>query len=156
MVLRETDEGSASANMEVQWKPVFSTASVLAAQFDNLFAGAASRRLYLGEESGLVGFPNYYYSGKARVLFSAEQRLFPSFELGTIVPAFAVFVNAGNAYAAYNQVDLHDLHYAAGISLRLGASRSVQKIINHIDVAWPIGEKNLGSWSWGILATASL
>ena len=40
------------------------------------------------------------------------------------------------------------MHYAVGIGLRLGASRSVQKVVNKINIAWPIGEKNLGPWSF--------
>jgi len=86
--------------------------------------------------------------GKARVLLTAEQRYFPPFEFGTLVPAFAAFVDAGNTYSAYDSVDVRDLHYSVGIGLRLGASRSVQKVVNHIDVSWPINEKNLGPWSF--------
>jgi hypothetical protein len=53
-------------------------------------------------------------------------------------------------------VDLDDLHYGVGLGLRLGATRSTQKVVNHINVVWPIGEKNLDSWSWGIRASKSL
>jgi hypothetical protein len=150
------DNGSTSTYAEGQWKPMVYTATVMTAQYDNLFASTASQRLYLGEESGLIGFPNFYYSGKARVLFAAEQRLFPPFEMGTLVPAFAVFLNAGNTYSAYDAVDLNQLHYGIGVGLRLGATRSVQKVVNHINVMWPLGEKNLDSWSWGITASKSL
>ena len=142
------DNGSTTASAEAQWKPFTFTSSVLTGQYDNLFAAAPSQRLYLGGESGLNGFPNYYFSGKARVLLSAEQRYFPPFEFGTLVPAFAVFLNAGNTWSAYNGVDMHNLHYAAGLGLRLGQSRSVQKVVNHLDISWPLGEENLGPWSF--------
>ncbi len=142
------DNGAASAYAEGQWKPVSFLSTVLSGQYDELFAVQPSQQLYLGGESGLNGFPNYYYVGKARVLLTAEQRYFPPFEFGTLVPAFAAFVNAGNTYSAYDSVDVRNLHYAVGIGLRLGASRSVQKVMNHIDLAWPIGERNLGPWSF--------
>src|SRR5262249_20091669 len=141
------DEGTTSAAAELQWKPVYAFSTVANAQYDNLFAATPGQQLYLGGESGLNGFPDYYYAGKARLLLTAEQRYFPPFEFGTVVPAFAAFVNAGNTYGAYDSMNPRDLHYAVGIGLRLGYSRSVQKVVNHIDLAWPIGEKNLGPWS---------
>ncbi len=149
-------DGTTSENLEVQWKPMLFTSSVISGQYDHLFANTGSQLLPLGEESGLIGFPNFYYSGKARFLGSIEQRFFPPFEMGTVVPALAVFLNAGNTFSSYETVDLRDLHYALGLGLRLGATRSVQKVINHINVVWPLGEKNLDSWSWGIRASKNL
>jgi hypothetical protein len=142
--------------VELQWKPLPITATVATAHYDGLLAAPAVRRLHLGEESGLLGFPNFYYSGKVRTLFAAEQRLFPPFEFGTLVPAFALFLNAGNAYSSHQAVDAAGLHYALGIGLRLGATRSVQKVVNHVNLVWPLGEKNLDSWLWGIRASKSL
>jgi len=142
------DNGSTFAYAEGQWKPVSFLSTVVSGQYNNLFAVQNSQQLYLGGESGLNGYPDYYYVGKARVLLTAEQRYFPPFEFGTLVPAFAAFVDAGNTYAAYDSVDMRDLHYSVGIGLRLGASRSVQKVVNHIDLSWPINEKNLGPWSF--------
>ena len=150
------DNGSTSAYAEAQWKPLYYLSTVLSASYDNIFATPSGRQLYLGEESGLIGFPNFYYAGKARALFAAEQRFFPPFEFGTVVPAFAVFLNGGNTYDAYDAVNLKNMHYAAGVGLRLGATRSVQKVVNHINVVWPLGEKNLSGWSWGIRASKSL
>jgi hypothetical protein len=142
------DNGSTTAYAEGQWKPVSSLSTLLSGSYQNLFAVKPSQQLYLGGESGLNGFPDYYYVGHARVLFAAEERYFPPFEFGTLVPAFAAFVDAGNTYSAYDSVDVRDLHYAVGVGLRLGASRSVQKVVNHIDLSWPIGERNLGPWSF--------
>ena len=154
------DNGTTTALIEAQWKPLPAFSTVVNGQYDNLFAATSGQRLYLGGESGMNGFPNYYYGGKARVFASAEERYFPPSEYGTLVPAFALFVNAGNVYSAYDRVDLSDMHYAMGIGLRLGATRSVQKLVNHIDISWPIGEHNLGPWSFtkyfSIVASKSL
>ncbi len=150
------DNGSTSARAEAQWKPLYYLATVMTVEYDNLFAAKSGQQLELGEESGLIGFPNFYYTGKARALFAAEQRFFPPFEFGTFVPAFAVFINGGNTYSTYDAVNLKDMHYAVGVGLRLGATRSVQKVVNHINVVWPLGEKNLSAWSWGIRASKSL
>lgn len=132
------DDGLASAYGGVQWKPVEITSTFLSASWSNLFASEKSQQLLLGEDNGLNGYPNFYYAGQARILFEAEQRLFPAFEAGTLVPAFAVFANAGNTFPGYREFDMDKLHYAVGFGLRLGASKSVQKVINHINFSFPL------------------
>src|SRR5690606_36306079 len=58
-----SENGSGSAYAEVQWKPLPALATVGVAQYDRLFAQAGDRKLYLGEESGMLGYPNFYYAG---------------------------------------------------------------------------------------------
>lgn len=147
--------GSGAAYAEVQWKPVPAIATVLIGQYDQTFAAPHAQKLYLGEESGLLGYPNFYYAGSRRFLASAEQRFFPPLEFGTVVPALAVFVNAGNAWDE-GALRPGDLHYAAGVGLRLGATRSVQKVVNHVNLTWPLGEKNLTGPVFGVRASKSL
>jgi hypothetical protein len=141
------DDGSASAFGEMQWKPVYLTSSFLAVSWNHYFAAEKSQQLLLGEDSGLNGYPSFYYAGQARILIEAEQRLFPTFEIGTVVPALAVFANAGNTFPGYSDFDWDKLHYSVGFGLRLGASKSTQKVVNHVNFSWPIGEKELsGPW----------
>ncbi|MDB5047073.1 MAG: hypothetical protein JWO30_144 [Fibrobacteres bacterium] len=142
------DDGSANAAGSMQWKPVPITSSFLSVSWSNLFASEQSQQLLLGEDNGLNGYPNFYYAGQARILFEAEQRLFPSFEAGTLVPAFAVFANAGNTFPSYSQMDLHDLHYSVGFGLRLGASKSVQKVVNHVNFSFPLDKEFQGGSVW--------
>jgi hypothetical protein len=150
------DDGYATAFSEVQWKPIWLTSTYLSASWANLFASEQSQQLLLGEDNGLNGYPNFYYAGQARVLLEAEQRLFPRFEIGTVVPALAVFLNAGNTYDSYSVFEPSDLHYALGFGLRLGASKSVQKLINHANLSWPIGEKHISGPVFSIRAKKSL
>lgn len=135
------DDGSGSASGEAQWKPVPVTSTFLAVSWAHLFASERSQQLLLGEENGLNGYPNYYYAGQARFLVEAEQRLFPSVEAGTLVPAFAVFLNAGNTYKRYSEFDPADLHYSLGFGLRLGLSKSVQKVVNHVNFSFPLDKE---------------
>jgi hypothetical protein len=139
------DDGYATGFGEVQWKPVNLTSSFLSVTWNHFFAAEKSQQLLLGEDNGLNGYPNLYYAGQARILIEAEQRLFPSFEIGTVVPAFAVFANAGNTFPGYADFDWDELHYSAGIGLRLGATKSTQKLVNHLNLSWPIGDKYLSS-----------
>lgn len=150
------DNGAASLFAETQWKPVPLIATVLTAQHDRMFANPDGQKLALGEESGLLGYPNFYYAGDNRLLVTAEQRFFPPWEFATVAPALALFVNAGNAWDGGRLPQAGALHYAAGIGLRLGATRSVQKVVNHINLTWPLGEKNLTGPVFGIRASKSL
>ena len=150
------DDGYAAGYGEVQWKPVWITSTFLSGSWANLFASEQSQQLLLGEDNGLNGFPNFYYAGQARVLFEAEQRLFPRFEVGTVVPALALFANAGNTFPSYTEFDPDNLHYSLGLGLRLGASKSTQKVVNHANLSWPIGEKHLSGPVFSIRAKKSL
>jgi hypothetical protein len=149
-------DGSVSANLESQFKPIWWTSTLLSGAYAHLFATAESRQYTLGEDSGLNGYPNFFYAGQARALFAAEQRFFSTFEFATVVPAFAVYLNAGNAWDTYEQVDLNDLHYSVGFGLRLGLTRSVQKIVNHVNLTFPLGNEHLPGWTFSVRATKGL
>jgi len=150
------NDGYNAGNIELQYKPVYFTSTFLSSNWSNYFAKGKFAQLLLGEDNGLNGFPNYYYAGQARILFEAEQRFFPVLELGTLVPAFAIFANAGNTFPDYEKWDLNDLHYSLGLGLRLGASKSTQKVVNHLNLSWPIGEKYLSGPTLSIRAKKSL
>jgi hypothetical protein len=152
----EAQNGTASGYAEAQWKPLPALATVAVGQYDRLFAQTGDRKLYLGEESGLLGYPNFYYSGDSRMLVSLEQRFFPPVEFGTIVPALAAFAIAGDAWDGGAALPPGGPHYAAGIGLRLGATRSVQKVVNHFNLTWPIGEKHASGPVFGVRAAKNL
>jgi hypothetical protein len=101
-------------------------------------------------------YPNFYYAGDARLLASAEQRFFPPLEFGTLVPALAAFFIAGDAWDGAGRLPLGGPHYAAGVGLRLGATRSVQKVVNHFNLTWPLGEKHATGPVFGVRAAKNL
>jgi hypothetical protein len=113
-------------------------------------------QLPLGELNGLNGFPSYYFAGQARFLVSAEQRLFPEWEWVTMVPAFSAFVTAGNTFPAWRDFDPENLHWSAGLGLRLGRSKSTQKLVQHWNVNFPLGEPLLPGVVISVLANKSL
>jgi hypothetical protein len=152
----EFDDGKASLYGETQWKPHPLTTTFLSASWAHLFAAERSQQLLLGEEIGLNGFPNAYFAGQARFLVEAEQRFFPRFEFGTVVPALALFGTAGNTFPTRDDFDADDLHYSLGVGLRLGASKSTQKVVNHFNLSWPIGEERLDGPVFSIRAKTSL
>lgn len=105
---------------------------------DNL---SFDRRLLLGGDSGLRGFPLRYQAGDRRVLATVEQRYFTDwypFRLFRV--GFAAFADVGRTWGddglgTPNPGWLKDV----GVGLRLGNTRSALGNVIHIDLATPIG-----------------
>lgn len=150
------EDGQVDASFETQWKPVALTATVLTGGWSDFFATPRSRQITLGAFDGLAGYPSFYYSGQARLLLIGEQRLFPEFEVLTMVPAFTLFLAAGNTFPTYREFDPADLHYSTGLGIKIGRSKSPTKSVQHISVSWPIGEKGLPGLAVSISAKRSL
>ena len=112
--------------------------SVLSAEIDSWQRTSYIRRLYLDGNSIFPGFPAYYLAGENTFAFKAEQRYFPGFEILTQIPSFAVFLTAGQATDRLHAFEPHDLIYMAGIGLRVSSSKSVQGIVSHINLSWPL------------------
>lgn len=137
------DNGWSALSTEVQWKPLRALSSAFTANYGGYFAAEGSHQVTLGEDSGLNGYPNAYYAGQSSVLFEAEQRWFPGIEFGTLVPALALFGNAGNTFTRADDLDLGDLHYALGMGLRLGLTKTTQKLVYHLNLGFPVDEPEL-------------
>lgn len=137
------DNGYAGMAGEVQWKPHPLTSSLLAVTYAGYFAAEESQQMLLGEDNGLNGYPNAYYAGQALLLVEAEQRYFPGIEFGTLVPALALFGNAGNTFPGLGEIDSENLHYALGVGIRLGFSKTVQKLVYHLNLSQPVDEDRL-------------
>ena len=73
---------------------------------------------------------------------SAENRVFSKISGSgtklTVVPVFALFGRAGGAWNAMDKVDVSEMEAAVGVGLRLGMSKSVNGVVNHLDVSWPV------------------
>jgi hypothetical protein len=155
----DLDDGTVSHNLEYQWKPIPATATYMASHWKHYFAREKSAQLVLGGEEGLNAYPNRFFSGQAQLLMEIEQRYFPDIEFGTAVPALAVFLNAGNTFEAYDKFEWSNLHYGAGFGIRIGATRSVQKVVNHLNLSFPLDSKYrriLDTWKFTLVAKATL
>lgn len=150
------NDGRLDASCEVALREHPLTASWVTASWANLIGSSATDQLTLGDLDGLSGFPGHAFAGQARFLISAEQRFFPAWEWLTAVPAFAAFATAGNTFPSWRDADLSDLHTSVGFGLRLGRSKSTQKVVQHINVNFPIGEKFLPGAVITVLAKKSL
>lgn len=149
-------DGRLDAGFEGQWRQHPRTSTVLSAAWNHLFAAPKSRQLLLGGIEGLPGYPSFYFAGQARFLALAEQRFFPEFEVLTFVTSLAGFLAAGNTFPSYGDFDAGDLHYSLGLGLRLGRSKSTTKMVQHINVSWPVGEDRLSGLAVSVFAKRNL
>lgn len=118
----------------------------LASATGDLVADAPiTSQLTLGEDNGLPGFPAHTYAGTTRNLFGTEVRWTPPVEVGTTVPAFAAFAGAGRVGDKIRPLGSGEWHYGAGVGLRIGLTRSINGIVNHISIARPVGPEG-GDW----------
>ncbi len=149
-------DGRVDARGEAAIRESRLTSSWLTASWANLVGAAETDQLTLGDVDGLSGYASHAFAGQARVLLSAEQRFFPDWEWLTMVPAFAAFANAGNTFPAWRDADLSALHGSLGFGLRLGRSKSTQKVVQHINVNFPVGEDFLPGAVITVLAKKTL
>ena len=105
------------------------------------YAAAASglttdRRLYVGGDSGLRGYPNRFQAGNRRLRVSAEQRYYTDlYLLQTVRVAAAAFLDVG---AAWRRGDDPRLLANVGVGLRLESTRTNRDVVYHMDVATPL------------------
>ncbi|MDR3002396.1 MAG: hypothetical protein LBU89_14195 [Fibromonadaceae bacterium] len=123
---------------EYIFKPVLEWSSVLSARVDSWQKTYYPRQLYLDGLNIFPGFPAYYLAGQNTFAFKAEQRYFPGFEVLAQIPSFAMFVTAGQATDELRAFEPRDLIYQAGLGLRVSNSKSVQGIVSHINLSWPL------------------
>ncbi len=114
------------------------------------------KQLSLGGSDGFVGFPTGYYTGQARVYGSLEQRYFTNFELATLMPVFAVFGSIGETAWDFDDINRKDLIYVLGFGARFAQTKSISRLINKLDISFPINGKRKGDAHYSVTTTLSL
>ena len=124
----------------LHWNNSFS--SVLNGLMDFYDNANYGYQLSLGGSDGFVGFPTGFYTGQARVYGKLEQRWFPNVEFATLMPVVVVFGSVGETAWNFKDICRKDLIYVAGFGLRFAQTKSISRIINNLDVSFPInGER---------------
>ena len=113
-------------------------------------------QLTLGGADGFVGFPTGFYAGQARVYGNLEQRWFPDFEILTLAPVVVVFGSVGETAATIKDIRRKDLIYVAGIGVRLAQTKSISRLINKIDVSFPLNGARKAEAHYSVTTTYSL
>jgi len=145
-------------NGEFMIKPSEQFSTVLSSLMDGWRRAPVGEQLYLDGFSGMSGLPNYLLAGQGRYLVGLEQRWFPSFEIGTIVPVFSAFVNAGQVFPTIDQLESRDFQVVTGLGLHLSMSKSVDGVVNHLNLSWPVRGPYPRSYKpdFSVLASISL
>lgn len=97
-------------------------------------------RIEVGGDSGLKGYPVRFQNGERAVTLSAERRAYFNVYLWQMVKfGYAMFAEVGSAWDnGDNPVWLGDI----GGGLRLVSTRQSNAKVLHIDIAFPLSEKN--------------
>lgn len=116
---------------------------------------AQDELLQLGGEQGLRGYPAEFALGERRLLINLEQRYYFKTHLFNLLRFGAlVFFDMGQTWQEQGIVRAHpQLLRSAGIGLRLNSSKtSIGKII-HMDLAFPLDEREeLDPYQWTLKA----
>ena len=100
--------------------------------------------LPLGGEEGLRGYPNEYLLGDERLLINLEHRyFFEAHYLNLFRFAGVIFIDIGRTkFGDSNLGEDSELLSSAGIGLRMNSSKTNISRIVHLDLAFPLNEKD--------------
>jgi len=134
----EKQDGQFEANIRYRTKLRSNLNGSVFTYWKNNIGRLATDQLLLGESNGLNGYPNFYFANQNLILLNTELILIPDIEFLTVIPAMAVFASSGNTFFEPAKFELNNLHSTVGIGLRLGLSRSAERSVSHINLAWPL------------------
>ena len=103
-----------------------------------------NRQIVLGGNTGARAFDNYYQVGNRKLLLTLERRHFTDYHfLNLIRMGWVAFIDLGRAWRP-GQDDMLDDKYLAdiGLGLRLTSSKSDSGRFMHIDLAFPLTNRN--------------
>ena len=141
---------------EYIFHPNNTLSTVLYGLIDHYEDAPLSNQLSLGGIDCFSGFPTGYYTGQARVYASIQQRYFPDFELATLMPVLVGFASAGETAWKLFDINRKYLIYVAGFGIWFAQTKSISRLINKIDVSFPINGKRKGEPRYSIQTTYSL
>lgn len=127
-----------SVSAEYIWHPSETFSTSLFGLMDTYKEAPYGFQLTLGGVEGLYGLPSQIYAGQARFYAHLEQRYFPQFEIGTIMPVFTGFISAGQTVLEIKDFEPKEMTLMAGFGIRLALTKSVAGLINHFNFSWPI------------------
>lgn len=123
---------------EYIFKPAVAWSTVVDGLMDTWQNAPYGHQVTLGGAEGMPGFSTALLAGQSRFLFRLEQRYFTGWEIGTVVPVLAVFASAGQVQPHVNDFDPHSMQYVVGLGMRVAMSKSVDGVVNHFNISWPI------------------
>lgn len=142
------DRQALSWKAEVRRSPAANLQALATASGDLVADAPLTSQVTLGEDNGLPGFPAHSFAGTTRNLFGTELRWTPPLEAFTAVPALAAFAGAGRVGDDIRPLGSGEWHYGAGVGIRIGLTRSINGVVNHLSISRPLGPEG-GDWNDG-------
>ncbi len=105
--------------------------------------------LYLGENTGLRGYPRNYATGQKRLIANIENRIFSGLEILSVDLGAVQFVDIGHSWGKNEPVRLRDFYWSVGFGLRFSAERVSNAKIMRLDLAYA-GEIKDWQLSFGV------
>lgn len=101
-------------------------------------------QLFYGGDTGARAFDNRFQIGDRRVTFAMEERMYTDIHLFNLIRVgWAIFVDVGRAWDPEGDDGIEDDYLAsAGVGLRLASSKSNRGSLMHIDLAFPLTNKD--------------
>jgi len=94
----------------------------------------------LGGDSGLKGYPIRYQKGDSKMTIGVEDRIYFSwYPLQMLKFGAAVFAETGSAWF---EGESPNFISDAGFGLRVVSTRQAQSKVLHVDIAFPLSEKD--------------
>lgn len=94
-----------------------------------------NRQLFLGENRGLRGYPNYFKTGQNRFILNLENRIHPFFNAWSFGLGGAVFTDLGYIWTDSPDFKLNRPFIAVGLGLRIGSTKTKGSSLFRFDLA---------------------
>ena len=98
------EDGDFNANLNYQYRFTPLINGKISTSWKNYFKTPHYKQLLLGESTGLLGYPNFYYSGNALLLIKSEINIITDLEIFTVIPAISIFTTTGNTFTNYKHI----------------------------------------------------
>ncbi len=104
----------------------------------------ANTQLFYGGDTGARAFDNRFQVGDRRMALTLEERMYTDIHLFNLIRVgWAMFIDIGRAWNPDGDDGIEDDYLAsAGLGLRLASSKSDKGSLLHIDLAFPLTNKD--------------
>jgi len=96
------------------------------------------RQLFLGENRGLRGYPNYFQTGQKRLIFNFEERFYSKYDIYTFGLGTTIFSDIGFISEGNQQFNWQNPYISFGVGLRIGSPKAKGAGVLRFDLAWRI------------------
>ena len=93
------------------------------------------RQLFLGENRGLRGYPNYFKTGQKRIVVNLEDRIYPKIFIYSFGLGATIFTDLGYIWDNDEPLQWHRPYVATGIGLRIGSTKTRGAAVFRFDFA---------------------